>query len=216
MRNLFFLLFFSIAYSVSGYSNGNKLKVYTVKGSDSKKYLIIQSQNDSLKNRVKKVCAGLEGFTVLETEKPNSVNKPDFFLVSTHKKFMSRERAGKDCLIGVGSCLGGILFIQAAGTEASRTNTPNGFYAYSGNKFVDGGAACVPASLYLAGLGFGIKGLIELFLPRNKFKSLPPNASFDDVMRWTGLKIMNEKEFEISSDKDIYSGVVPYLLAEGR
>ncbi len=84
-------------------------------------------------------------------------------IITKKSKGMVRDNAPVDCLLGVGSCLLGIGYINVAG----ETGIPSGggFYASAGDKYVEGGEAAFVGGTWLLGCVFGVKGIFELFKP---------------------------------------------------
>jgi len=80
-------------------------------------------------------------------------------------RFFDHDNFGKDMGIGAALCAAGCLFVLATG-EPTQKPAPDGFYATVGEKSVYGAPACIVGIIDGAGCLFLIKGIIEVFMPR--------------------------------------------------
>ncbi len=173
-------------------------------------YLIIESSDPKLKAELSEV---LEGFpTLIKFEEPDENSALRSLLVVARKnEFIQKRHATRDCLIGVGACVLGIGIVQG-GDDYDENNPPSGFHAFVGDKVVTGGTACLVGALWVTGIVFGIKGIIEIFSKDDTLGMLNDEWDADDIIKQTSLKKKSEKEFTIDRSVLIQKKVLPYIL----
>lgn len=136
-------------------------------------------------------------------------------IITQTRKGMVKDNAGRDCLIGVGACTLGLLFVQATGQTLDTNNPPTGFVANVGDKYVEGGGAAFTGLIWLGGCVFGAKGIIELFRPQTQEKQV--KMALNSANRLTAEGIIknsfmikgSEKDFSI--DETNVSDIVSYV-----
>ncbi|MCZ8216007.1 MAG: hypothetical protein O9262_07200 [Cyclobacteriaceae bacterium] len=121
-------------------------------------------------------------------------------IITKSRKGMVKDNAGRDCLIGVGACTLGVLFVQATGETVDAANPPTGLFATAGDKYVEGGAAAFTSFVWLGGCIFGIKGIIELFKPRTQEKQV--TMALNSTNRYTAEGIIKSAFLLKGSEKD--------------
>lgn len=136
-------------------------------------------------------------------------------IITQSKKGMVKDNAGRDCLIGVGACTLGLLFVQATGETLDTNNPPTGLYANVGDKYVEGGAAAFTSLVWLGGCIFGVKGVIELFKPQTQEKQVvmalnsANRLTAEGIIRNAFLIKGSEKDFSV--DETNTSDIVMYV-----
>lgn len=207
-------LLFCIASYAMETNSPKQLTVTEVAHPDNQKekILIIESDDPATLAQFDEVIAQYPELKQLEHA--NSESTKNLRVVYKNTEFIEKKDATRDCLLGVGLCLGGILFVQAAGEEYDDANPPQGIYANVGTKYVDGGAGCLVASIWVGGLVFGIKGIIEIFSKGDKSSAMIENWSTDEILDKTSLVELDKKKFEIENASNINQKVMPYLLVK--
>lgn len=178
-------------------------------------YVFIENVNDqSMKNQVVQSLKTNTSIKVFVSEKDQSAP----IIITQSRKGLVKDNAGRDCLIGVGACSLGLLFVQATGETVDTNNTATGLYATVGDKYVEGGAAVFTSFVWLGGCIFGIKGIIELFKPQTQEKNVTAalNGSTaltaEGIIRNAFLVKNNEKEF--TSGENNVSDIVMYVNSQ--
>lgn len=199
--------------SLEMYSNDVIKITETVNPKDPKEvYLIVEASNAALRKNMIHSFNEYSSLIVYEQaiDSECGVNSP--FIVAKNKQGLKREDAGRDCLIGVGSCLLGVIIIQAIGTTSPYGYS--GFYATAGDKYVEGPTACLVSSIWITGIVFGVKGIIELFKPKTKEQSDNIYLKTEDIIESAKLEKVNEKSIVITNNSMMEQRVIPYILTK--
>lgn len=177
----------------------------------SEKLLIIESDDSLLLNSLNELL--VEYPELVRINKPSEPEFNSMLVIARQKKFIDKDHTARDCLLGVGFCAGGIAFIQATGEDTDNTSTTNTMYAQAGNKVVTGGNACFVSALWVTGIVFGIKGIIEIFSKEKGYVGeVNSNWNTRDLLNNTTLIKLDEKAFSIKDKDMIARKLMPYIL----
>ncbi len=167
----------------------------TNKHNDSNKYIFIASNNPNISPLVDSFSED-KSYVVFR----DSLSNTSPVIIANSSEFFERERAGKDLLIGVGTCLTSLLFVQCLG-QSSENNPPEDgtLYVYVGDKYIQGAPAIIPLAGAATGCLFGLRGIIELFQPRSNRRYGFNNNSVEEILKKTGLLVSEEKTFNTTA-----------------
>lgn len=175
-------------------------------------YIFVENINDqTLKNQVVESLRANTSVKVFVSESDETAP----VIITQSRKGMVKDNAGRDCLIGVGACTLGLLFVQATGQPVDTNNPPTGLYATAGDKYVEGGAAAFTSFVWLGGCIFGVKGIIELFKPKTQEKQVvmalnsANRLTAEGIIKHSFLLKGSEKDF--STDETNVSDIVTYV-----
>lgn len=184
-------------------------------------YFILETDDLNLEQKIIQEIENNEMLSLLiqknivNEELANAV-KP---MMITTGGFIDPNTAGTDCLLGVSSCIGGMLFVSATGDNINGPIPPQGLYAQVGTKYVSGGPAAFTMVLWATGCVFGTKGIIELFRrkKKNNYSSTTNNndqfLSSQEILHLSGLTFVSEIDFDLKDETDISARLIPYLIA---
>lgn len=216
MKYFLSFIVLSVLYAHSGFATGipKSLKITEVSNPTNKKekLLIIESEDSITLAEFDQMIRQYPELTRIDQSDDKAFK--NVRVVAKTTAFIEKQYSTRDCLLGVGLCLGGMIIVQSAGSDLDTSNPPTGVYATVGNKYLDGGGACFVASMWTAGLVFGIKGIIEIFTKDNNYTGMIDNWSADDILNQTSLVKVDEKEFEIRDDHTIGKKVLPYVMVK--
>lgn len=162
-------------------------------------YIFLENIEDqTLKNQVIELLRTNTSVKVFVSESDQTAP----IIITQSRKGMVKDNAGRDCLIGVGACTLGLLFVQATGQTLDTNNPPTGLFANVGDKYVEGGAAAFTGFVWLGGCIFGVKGIIELFKPQTQEKQV--KMALNSANRLTAEGIIKNSFMIKGSEKDFW------------
>jgi hypothetical protein len=147
----------------------------------------------------------------------SAADKESPLIITKSAKGLVKDNAGRDCLIGVGGCALGYLFVQATGKTLDPNTPPSGFFATAGTKYVEGGGAGFVGAMWTASCVFGIKGIVEIFRPATKEKAIKGALNLsamttEKIIANTMLFKASEQSFEATATST--SDVVAFINSQ--
>jgi len=201
-RHLTVALFALFSFACASADQG-VCKVTVTRATDGRdargSWTFIDADNASVKTALAGRISASTGSAVFMAKQPSGNGRVDgpILVHSEGGDIMTHEKAGRDFGIGAGLCLGGCLFVIIAGKDLDPSNPPSGFYAYVGKRYVDGGMGCVVGALWIAGLVFVGKAIIELFLPHSRTDDSGAVKSTEQIIAAARMNVIDKEVLSI-------------------
>jgi hypothetical protein len=196
-------------------------KITEAKDMQNNSYVFIDVNDNASQTKVVQSMSTLSDVQCYMQRSPSGGRGGPIVIPKMSKSIVNHESMGMDLGIGAGLCVGGCIIGYAIGTPKSETAPPQGFYATVGDKVVTGGPACIVGTMWVAGLVFLLKGVIEIFVPAAtgpigmKNSVVPAPLSTQQLITKSNMREIGsyEKSFSASDFAGLDGWVKRYCLS---